>query len=157
MSKKYKFRREDNGRLIQVSFERMMQADAAGYITLEDGVVARRCRDLEPPLARKAEPRIRTDTLEKPIVSDALGFPQQQFDDFEADRLANRFTGVEFRRDPQVPEFYQVHFSDRGTWKRYVKHRGYADRNGANTSKVLLSEREFEQARELVARNLEKK
>ena len=43
----YKFRREDNGQVVEVPFEVMMQQDVAGYITLEDGVQARRCAHLE--------------------------------------------------------------------------------------------------------------
>lgn len=68
----------------------------------------------------------------KPIISDALGFTEGQLAQFEADRIKHGFSDVEFVRDPQVPEFYQVKMGSEETKSRYMKHRGYHDRNSLN-------------------------
>lgn len=139
MAKKYKFRREDNGKIVWVSFERMMQQQG-GYITLDDGVAARRVHDEHRIRRRAKEKRYGT----RDIVSDSLGFAQHQFEDFEKDRVAHGFTGVEFVRDPQVPEFYQVKCSSRDAFNRYVKHRGMVQKSGIGG--VILSEDELRRA-----------
>lgn len=154
-NKGYPFRREDSGRVVYLPFEQMMEADSGGFVTLSDGVRARRAWDRESPLKRSVGPSgemRRADTIDKPLVSDALGFPVQALDDFEEDRKRHGFDTVEFRPDPRVPEFYQAHFRSRREWARYVKHRGYADRNGRRTSKVFLSSDDFKRARKLLAR-----
>lgn len=138
----YQFRREDNGQLIEVNFETMMQK-VAGVITLPDGATAREVRTGW----RKAAKAIDIHKPEKTIVSDALGFGQHQLDAFEEDRKRNGFTGVEFRRDPQVPEFFQVHISGRKEHARYVRHRGFTDKNGGNGSGAMLSEDQMQRAR----------
>src|SRR4051812_11415353 len=96
----YQFRRQDNDQIIEVDFEQMMTKDAMGRITLSDGVVAREirrsCRSVEQSDGNASR-------VAPPIISDALGFTEHQFDVFEADRVASGFKGIEFIRDPAVP------------------------------------------------------
>ncbi len=149
--KTYLFRREDDGQVVEVDFATMMGQDAAGYITLPDGTPARRCLHLETERDGRP-PRKESPYLEKPIVSDALGFCEEQLADFEEDRRANGFRGVEFVRDPLVPQFFQVKCKSRAEHDRYVKHRGMVNRsyNGG----VQLSQEDLDRARILVERGL---
>ena len=87
--------------------------------------------------------------LNKPIVSDALGFIESQFDEMEADRVKNGHVGVEFVRDKDVPQFYQVKCSSQDAWSRYVKHRGMFDRNSRNGGSASIGKAELEQAERL--------
>ena len=138
MTETYPFRREDNGEIVEVPFETMIQ-HRYGWITLEDGVEARRVhREERKPKRRE----VRTGSRE--IVSDALGFGQHQFDEMEADRRGNGFDGVEFRRDPSVPEFFQVKCSSRAEFNKYMRHRGFEQRTGIGG--VMLSEDELRRA-----------
>lgn len=144
----YLYRREDNGELVEVSWLVMIHQQG-GYITLPDGVTARRClhletdRDGRPPPSEKPH-------LDRPIVSDALGFGEHQLADFEEDRKRNRFTGIEFTRDPQVPEFFQVRCKSRAEFNRYTKHRGMVNRSSFGG--VRLTQADLDRAKELVER-----
>jgi len=153
MTQSYRFLREDNGARVQVTFEDMMEMDAAGYITLPDGVRARRDRSGEPRLRRPdTVSGERTETGTKPIPpSDAMGFTAHQLQEFEVDRQLNGFHGVEFVPDPHEPTFYQVKCSDRRTWERYARHRGFVDLN--RTAAVSISAGDLEAAKRLVSRN----
>jgi hypothetical protein len=145
--KTYLYRREDTGEVIEVPFAVMIdQKD--GYITLEDGVLARRCLHLE----RDGQPeKTKVDaTTDRPIVSDALGFTEHQFEEFEQDRVKNGFSGVEFIRDPRVPEFFQVKCASRAEHERYVKHRGYVNKTGIGG--VRLTQEDLDRAKTLVER-----
>lgn len=88
--------------------------------------------------------------LAKPIVSDACGFIQQQLGDFEVDRVKNGFTGIEFVRDKDVPEFIQVKCSSQKEFDRYMKHRGLHDRNSRNGSAAGITQKEMDEAERLV-------
>ncbi len=144
----YLFRREDNGRIESLSFLEMMAMDAAGFVTLADGVQARRCRTAETIIAvDKQEAR---KELEKPILSDSLGFCANQLADFEADRVKHGFTGVEFVREPGLPEFIQVKISSAAEWARYVKHRGMCDRNSRNGGGVAFTPEQMEDAKQRI-------
>lgn len=87
-----------------------------------------------------------TNALNKPIISDALGFTEHQFQDFETDRVKNGHTGVEFIRDKDVPQFFQVKCSSPEAWSRYLKHRGMADRNSKNGSGARITQAELDKA-----------
>jgi hypothetical protein len=146
----YIYRREDNDELIEVDFETAMQQQY-GAIRLPDGVYARRCVSLE--LERdgvSAAPSGKAMLLNRPIVSDTLGFCQHQLADFEADRVKNGFTGVEFKQDPRVPEFYQVHVSGPEEHRRYIEHRGYSDMNSSNGGGKPFTPEQFEEAQRKV-------
>lgn len=120
----YQFIREDNGEIVEVDFEKMMEQDAAGYIVLEDGVAARRVRDFGPQSVKRCD----DNANHKPPVSDNLGVYVHQLGQFEEDRKKHGFTGVEFRPDPLCPVHYQAHFSSFEEHERYMKHRGMFDK-----------------------------
>jgi hypothetical protein len=121
----------------------------AGYITLPDGVAARRCVHLERHETHRPD-RIAAATL--PIVSDSLGFPEQCLDGFEADRQASGHSDISFVRDPQVPEFFQVHAGSQRAMDAYTKHRKLVNRTGSLGGGVRLSQDELDRAAELVSR-----
>src|SRR3990167_8886665 len=92
----YQFRREDNGRVVSLVFDEMMAQDVAGYVTLPDGVRARRVH-YGRQIGQPAEHR---EMAGAPILpSDALGFTSHQLAEFEMDRRQHGFSGVEFVRD----------------------------------------------------------
>lgn len=143
----YIFRREDNGELISVDFETMMGMDSLGYITLQDGIQARRSRAAEIGIEVQSQDR---KELEKPIVSDSLGFGAQQLAEFEADRVRHGFTGIEFTNDPLVPEFIQVRCNSKVEWQRYLKHRGMSDFNSRNGSGATLTQEQMDEAKKRI-------
>lgn len=145
----YPFRRDDTGELIEVDFATMLQAEGPlGILTLPCGATARRVRtgDTMSPRAGTAS------DVDRPIVSDALGFIGEQLADFEADRVRHGFSGIEFRPDPRVPQFYQAHASSRAEFERYARHRGKQDNNSRNGSGVTLTEGDLKRAAQLVSR-----
>lgn len=142
MTKKYKFKTDD-GTIHTVSFEQMMEAKD-GFLTLPNGETARRVHDVyqkpSKPVAQRPE-----------IVSDALGFPQQQLGDMQKHLEESGCKGIEFTRDKSVPEFIQVKAGSHREFQRYMKSRGFNDMNSRNGSGGL-SKKDFEDARELAAR-----
>lgn len=155
-SKRYRFRREGDGEIVEVSFEEAILQDAAGFIVLSDGVSAKRCPDQQPsdqqPLGGKVRPQP-TDAGGRPIVSDRLGFGECQFADFEEHRIKGGHTGVRFKPDPEVPGYYLVECSSRGAWDAYVKSRGFYDKNKHSGS--ALSEGDFETASRVAKSSVE--
>jgi hypothetical protein len=144
----YIFRREDNGELVELGFPEMMEMSAMGTVILPDGAVARRCRHLEPQSANQTGERIKPCST-APIVSDALGFIEDQHGDFETDRVRNGFTNTEFVRDKDVPQFYQVKFGSEREKRRYMKHRMFKDQNSRNGSNTMTAA-QLEQAKALI-------
>lgn len=127
----YKFRREDTGEVVEVDFATMM-AQSAGWITLPDGVQARRVYD-GPHIERKYTP---TEAgPEKRTVSDALGFPDYQIADFEEHRKREGHA-VEFRRDPSFDGFMQVVGSARDM-ERYAESRKMENVGGHGSGAAL--------------------
>lgn len=141
---KYVFRREDNGELIEVDWDTMM-GQQGGFITLPDGVQARRCTHLENGEAKTTLQKSDAG-LHPKIVSDTLGCGQYQVEELREDARRNGF-GVEFAPDPAVPEFYQAHVGSVAEWRRYIKHRGLFDKNGRNGGGATLSREQFERAK----------
>ena len=147
--KTYLFRREDTGEIVEVPWATMIEQQG-GWITI-DGVPSRRCIHLE--IERDGKPQRQAEKRSEganTIFSDALGFPQQSFSEFEEDRQRNGFSGVEFTRDPQVPEFYQVKCATRAEFNRYMKHRGYVQKSGIGG--VRLTQDDLDRAKEMVER-----
>lgn len=139
----YKFRREDDDSIVKLGFAEMMAQDVAGYVTLDDGVRAKRVHDGKP-IGKPANGR---EMAGAPILpSDALGFTSHQLAEFEADRKRNGFTGVEFVRDKTYEHFWQVKCSSRREWERYVAHRQLIDKN--KSSGTALSAGQLERARQ---------
>lgn len=146
----YKFIDVETGKSRFFNFETMMQADAAGFIMV-DGKEYRRDRP-----GRERKRASQEAGAGKRIVSDSLGFCASQIDAFEADRKANGFGGVEFKRDADVPDFIQVHFDSQKTWERYVKHRNKVDMNSRNGSGVIIDAEQFKKAAEMASRTAKK-
>lgn len=143
----YRFMRQDTGEIVSVTFDDMIRQDEMGYITLPDGVKARRVYRDSDTVSRPD--RVRVD--HRPIPpSDAMGFSEHQLAEFEFDRQQNHFSGVEFVRDPTCPTFYQVKCSSRKEWERYVKHRGLVVKN--KTVGAALTPSALERAAEMVSR-----
>lgn len=144
----YLFKREDTGEIVELPFSYVMDKDVMGYVELPDGVRAKHCvrLEIERDGGAKRPEKAPPPATDRPIVSDALGFTRDQLADFEADRQAHGFSGVEFKPDPDVPQFYQVHVSSQKEWKRYIKHRGMIDRNSRNGGGRPLSADQMSQA-----------
>jgi len=87
-----------------------------------------------------------------PVVSDALGFPEQCLGDRRAELKKHGFTDIEFRRDPRVPEFFQVHCASEAARDRYARHRGLVNRTGSLGGGPMLSQEDLDRAAELVSR-----
>jgi hypothetical protein len=140
----YQFRREDNGETVEVDFETNMSQDRAGFITLPDGVRARRVNDFVSR-PREVEPGNANQT---PPVSDNLGFTVLQLAEFEYDRVKCGIQGVEFKPDPLCKEFIQVHFSSHAARDAYIRHRGKVDKN--HTSGAFLDAKMLKDAAERI-------
>lgn len=139
----YLFRRLDNDELVEVDFATMM-TQQHGFITLPDGVEARRVYpEAEPERAGAAS------TVEKPIVSDALGFPIQCLEEYETDRKAHGLK-AEYVQDPSCEWFVQVKFDNERDKQRYMKHHGYHDYNSKNGSRAMLTQHDLDNARRLI-------
>lgn len=137
----YRYIREDDGRVVEVGFELAITQDATGRITLPDGVQARRL--IEPAQKKK---QVLKSAIERVPDSDALGFSEIQYQEFEADRKRNNFQGVEFYRDPTEHTFFRVRFSDHGQRRKYMKHRGFVDRGSVLGSAGSITQADLEAA-----------
>jgi len=145
MPDKYIYRREDNGVLVEVDFETAM-GQQGGYITLSDGVMARRCVYLEQD-GKPVQNKPTTTGITPEVVSDTLGVPQHQVHEFREDARRNGYS-VEFTQDPDVPQFYQARFPSENEKWRYAGHRGLNDRNSRNGGGAPLSPAQFERAKQ---------
>lgn len=141
------FYREDTGETVTVPYGDALDMDITGRLE-RDGVVLRKVQRGQAEAVAVAADR--TARNGRPIVSDNLGFGAHQFAEFEHDRKSHGFTGVEFVRDKDVPDFYQVHVSSRGEWDRYVAHRGLVDRN--RSSGTVISAEGLREAEQRVRR-----
>ena len=150
----YLFRREDNGEVVEVDFATMM-AQRGGYITLPDGVEARRCLHLE--LDRDGRRKrvggraVERAAIDRPHVSDNLSFNAKSLPKIqESVAQAGLRDKVTFVVDPQCPGRRQMKFARHKDFLRYGRHKGLDDRNGR--SGAVLSAYSLEQAAELVSR-----
>ena len=141
----YLYRREDNDQIVEVDFATMM-SQVGGYITLPDGVQARRCVYLESQEQTAAEKRIK---VQPEIVSDTLGVTDKAVNDFRANAEQYGYR-VEFKPDPTAPEdFYEAHFPSWREKQRYAAFRGLPhDLNGRNGSGATLSPQTLERAKQ---------
>lgn len=144
----YEFQIEEGqdgaGDTVSVDFETMMLAKD-GYLTLPDGRTAKR---VNRPSSRSATKAVAG--VAPPIVSDAMGFTDNQLAEMEHDRVANGFNGIEFRQDPMEPRFYQVHCSSERAKAEYMRHRGFTDQNSQNGSAAAISPSQIDDARRMV-------
>lgn len=148
----YEFRVEEGqtgaGDIVSVDFATMMGAKD-GFLVLKDGRTAKRINRPSSKSRTSKDPSQNFGAGLK-IVSDAMGFADNQLADMERDRVANGFTGVEFRQDPTEPRFYQVLCSSERVKSEYMRHRGFTDRNSKNGSGSIVDAGQIEQARKRV-------
>lgn len=153
--RKYAFRREDNGEVVWVDWPTMME-QKFGFITLPDGVEARRCVHLEeqPESSSASAPK---HAGSMPVVSDSLGFPVQALADRKAQlkvlKEQHGIQGIEFRPDPQQPHFYQVHCASENARDEYAAKRNMVNRTGTLGAGAMLSPALLERAEEMVSRD----
>jgi len=143
----YVYIREDNGEAIAVDFDTMMTQDSAGFITLPDGVAAKRLHQrvfTSNPDGKDAA-WVRAQFHH---VSDSMGVSEHQLEEVRNLSKEAGFSGVEFKQDPSEASFYQAHFTSETEMDRYVKWRfgGHGvDKNrtlGAALSAESMSEAE---------------
>ena len=148
----YAYRREDTDEIIQVDWETNMSADIAGFVTLPDGTKARRCSS---PMSKRSFDGSLPLGAREVVSTMTLGFPQQQLAEFEADRVKNGFTDVRFERDPDVPEYINVHCDNAQAYARYYKHRGYDGEKSCDGAQ--LTPEQLEAAKVQVKREIEER
>ena len=151
----YKFEIEPDqpgaGEVLLVDFETMMNAKD-GFLVLPDGRTAKRVSrpsSMQKTAASSDNHSISPKVGPK-IVSDALGFTDNQLTEMEHDRVSHGFSGVEFRPDPTEPRFYQVHCSSERAKAEYMKHRGFGDFNSSNGSGAMIDPGQLESAKRMV-------
>ena len=145
----YAFRRSDNDQIIWVDWSTMIDQQN-GFITI-DGVEARRCTHLEKSTCRKL--KIDPNNITSPpAISDSLGFPEQCLAGRQRQLQELGCRGIEFKRDPKCPEFFQVHGSSRSALDSYTKKRGFVNRTGSLGGGVILSQDDINRAAEIVTR-----
>ena len=140
----YQFRKDD-GEVVEVDFLTMLQQQH-GYLQLADGSWARRVHDDQPEQAPPAE------LAHHPIISDSLGFPEQQLGLMRKHLEQTGLRGIEFIRDPTCQNFIQVKCGTEREKLAYAKSRQFHDHNSSNGSAAMFSPEHLEQARELVSR-----
>lgn len=142
---KYQYKTDD-GEIHEVDFGTAV--DAGAFLELSDGRIARR---INRPSMKK---RTKSVPGSAPIISDALGFTDNQLGEMRANAEAfpAEHRGIEFVQDPTEPRFYQVHCSSEKAKQRYMKHRKFTDRNSRNGAGNILSPEAFEKARAMVQR-----
>jgi len=149
----YDFRIEDGqpgaGDILSVDFSAMMHAKD-GFLTLPDGRTARRVNRPSSRLKTQEQASQDRSSVGPQIVSDAMGFTDNQLADMERDRVAHGFHGVEFRQDPTEPRFYQVVCSSERVKSEYMRHRGFTDQNSKNGSGHIIDAAQLESAKSMV-------
>lgn len=144
--KQYIFRRVDTDELIKLPFSAVLDQDRMGFVTLPDGVQAKRCVSLEQ---EHSKPKKQVPVTIDRDLTMSLGFSQKQLKDMEADRVKHGFTGIEFVADPQLPEkMVGIKCGSEKERERYIKHRGYFNQTG-RISRALTAE-DLETAKRLV-------
>lgn len=141
----FPFRKTD-GTIIWLSWAEMMEATVDEF-TLKDGSTARRARDLEPKTVPADKGVERNDGL-----SDSLGFTGEVLLEMRDHLKESGVKGIEFREDPQVPGFYQVHYSSEGAKQKYMRARGFRDQNSRNGAGSVIGPGDIERAQQLVSR-----
>ena len=145
----YLFRREDTGEIVHLKFDKMIHQDAMGYLTLDDGVVAKRVHRTHKSVTKGSVAR---SAKYRTHISDTLGVGKDQVPEMEADAKLHGMSGVEWKEDPTAKGFYQAHFESPNEWRRYVKHRELEDHNGL-TKANALGPGDFEKAVERMKSN----
>ncbi len=139
----YEFK-DDDGNIHLLSFSQMMEAKD-GFYQKEDGTWLRRVRDATVQTTKVMNHRAE-------IISDSMGFIEQSLPAMQKHLEQTGIKGVEFVRDKSEPKFFQVKCDGPQSFNKYLKARQMTDLNSSNGSSAMLSERDFEIAKELVLR-----
>lgn len=142
----YQFRKE-NGEIVEVDFITMMVRQNHGMIQLDDGSWARRMQE-ELPRAAPAS----AELAYHPIISDSLGFPDQQLPLMQRHLEQSGLRGIEFVRDQHFGKFIQVKCQSEQAKLAYAASRQFVDQNSTNGSAAMLSPDQLQRAQELVSR-----
>lgn len=140
--------KDDHGKIHKLTWQQMMEADQFGFTTI-NGVLMRRVRDYSNETTHHVGSR-------PEIVSDALGFPQQQIGEMQEHLRQSGCKGIEFERDKAVPEFVQVKAGSHREFHKYMRSRGFHDQNSRNGSGAMLTKKDFDDAAELSLRSTKK-
>lgn len=135
---------DDDGKVHNLTFEQMIEAKD-GFYQLDDGTWLRRVRGNTVRVASRVKQRTE-------IVSDSMGFIEKQLPEMRKHLKQSGIRGVEFVRDKTEPKFFQVKCDSPSVLNKYLKARKMADYNTKNGSGAMLSEQDFENAKELVLR-----
>jgi len=144
--------RDDDGNVEYIPFHQAMNdMDGAGFLTLKDGRLVRRARDLEEhaPIKKREVIELRTN-----YVSDSLGFTKSALPEFQEHLRQSGCKGIEFREDPDVKGFMQVVCDSQAAKLAYAKTRGMDDLNSRNGGSATLTEYDLRNARELACRSI---
>jgi hypothetical protein len=144
--------RDDDGKIDWVPFNQAMNdMDGAGFITLDDGRLARRARDLEAydPIKKREKVELRTN-----YVSDSLGFTAKALPEYREHLRQSGCKGIEFREDPDVKGFIQVVCDSQESKVAYARSRGLEDLNSKNGGSATLTEYDLKNAIELASRSI---
>lgn len=148
---KYIFRRMDTEELIELPFEQMMQQDQAGYVTLKDGTLARRCLHLE---GKAEKTKAHHQGINRHDLTFSLGFSKKQLPEMMEAARRDGLSGVEFYEDPQNKNMVGIRCASEAQKDAYIKHRGKNIEGGLinRTSKLggKLMREDLEMAEKLV-------
>jgi hypothetical protein len=152
----YYFRREDNGEILEVDWTAMMNMDVAGYITLDDGVQARRCQ--RPSMRRKGEVPQGAAKFEH-VSNIAFAVPPSAVESFADDAKRNGFN-IEWKPDYKGADAdgtinsFNAHIP-LSQLNRYRKHRlgpDAFDKNSKNGRGAVIYADDIEKSKKLVER-----
>lgn len=124
----------------------MMEAEN-NVLALKSGGTAVRAHDLEksPDISQRSPERA-------DCISDSLGFNKLAMKDQQKILKESGCRGIEFREDPEVKGFIQVHCSSQEAKLKYAAARGLYDRNSINGGAAVLGEAGMRDAIELANR-----
>jgi hypothetical protein len=132
------FQRLDTGEMVSVHKPVVITFGEANIEINGEFVRCRKISNSDPSGAMAPPP---------PVFSEiGLCFPQHELEKKREHVERHGFTGVEFRRDPRVPESFNVHFSGPEERKRYEKSLGVENFSGFNGGRAGISGPMLDQA-----------
>jgi hypothetical protein len=118
----YIYRRLDTNELVEMPFSAVLEQDALGYITLPDGVQAKRCVWLENVPVPQAK-AVHTG-MDRHDLTFSLGFSKKQLPEMMEAAKRDGLRGVEFYPDPQNANMVGIRCGSEAEKNAYIKHRG---------------------------------
>lgn len=150
--KMYYFRRVDNDEVYALPFSYVLEQDQAGYITLHDGSIAKRCVHLEEQ--GNTKPKAHHQGINRHDLTFSLGFSKKQLPEMMEAARRDGLSGVEFYEDPQNKNMVGIRCASEAQKDAYIKHRGKNIEGGLinRTSKLggKLMREDLEMAEKLV-------